>query len=417
MTGRIFPRGRFWWIAYFLNGKEIREVARDKKTGEKIEVAADPEKKQAAKFLELRKAKITTAKHGGPAFLGPQQEKVTVNEILDDVIADYKRGGKKGIPRELSPQMQSIVKQLREFFGAMRAVNVGTETIQAFKDQLKTQKKANATINRPLQLLAQAYNYAISTDPPKLSRALNIKKLMLDESGNRRTGKFSSAEAEAIASSLPSHMSDVARFAYETGARAGEILALEWSHLDGEVINVPGELCKNREPRSIAVNEQLEPILKRRQQARAPKCSLIFHHDGHAIVDYRKCWQTACVTNGLGKYYCRDCRDASGKYISVLDGDYKCPRCQRQWGDDKKYIGKIFHDFRRTAAYEMWKAGSSTDDCMKVTGHKTASMFKRYADIFSKEEDRQRQLEVQARRKEWRLSQAANIIPMPRRVV
>ena len=33
-----------------------------------------------------------------------------------------------------------------------------------------------------------------------------------------------------------------------------------------------------------------------------------------------------------------------------------------------KYIGRIFHDFRRSAAHETWKAGSSIEDCMKVTG-------------------------------------------------
>ena len=52
---------------------------------------------------------------------------------------------------------------------------------------------------------------------------------------------------------------------------------------------------------------------------------------------------------------------------------------------------RIFHDFRRSAAHEAWKAGSSGDDCMKITGHKTSSMFKRYADLFSDEEKRTQQ--------------------------
>jgi hypothetical protein len=48
------------------------------------------------------------------------------------------------------------------------------------------------------------------------------------------------------------------------------------------------------------------------------------------------------------------------------------------------------------AAHEVWKAGSSVDDCMKITGHKTSSMFKRYADLFSDEEKRAQQRAVQA---------------------
>ena len=91
--------------------------------------------------------------------------------------------------------------------------------------------------------------------------------------------------------------------------------------------------------------------------------------------------------------------------------------CGRRCGkksENPKYIGRIFHDFRRSAAHEMWKAGSSIDDCMKTTGHKTDSMFKRYADLFTVEEERARQLEVQNRRREWRKSLPANAVTMPK---
>jgi len=59
----------------------------------------------------------------------------------------------------------------------------------------------------------------------------------------------------------------------------------------------------------------------------------------------------------------------------------------------------------------MWKAGSSEQDCMETTGHKTPSMFRRYADLFSKDEKLARQREVQQRRNEWRRAQA-NVVPM-----
>jgi hypothetical protein len=38
---------------------------------------------------------------------------------------------------------------------------------------------------------------------------------------------------------------------------------------------------------------------------------------------------------------------------------------------------------------------------MELTGHSTQAMFKRYADLFSDDEKRQRQLEVQKRRHEY----------------
>ena len=67
-------------------------------------------------------------------------------------------------------------------------------------------------------------------------------------------------------------------------------------------------------------------------------------------------------------------------------------------------MGPIVHDLRRTCAYESWKAGSSPEDCSKLTGHKSLSMFKRYGDLFGADEERARQLEVQQRRRQWRES-------------
>jgi integrase len=251
--------------------------------------------------------------------------------------------------------------------------------------------------------LGQAFANAAAATPPKVLRPLKIEKL--DESENVRKGKFTEREAEAVASSLPIYLSDAARFAYETGSRAGVILKLRWDYLDDDAITVLGKITKNRTAHSIALTPELEEIIARRRSARVEGCDLIFHHDGHPIKDYRKCWQTACLVNGLGQFSCRDCRDEDGNYTSVLDIERRCPKCGRKCRRPK-YIGKLFHDFRRSAAYEMRKSGATTEDCMKVTGHKTASMFNRYADLFSEAELRDAQREVQRRRREWRQAKA-----------
>ena len=102
-------------------------------------------------------------------------------------------------------------------------------------------------------------------------------------------------------------------------------------------------------------------------------------------------------------------------YTFKLDASKKCSARGKSWSENPKYVGKIFHDFRRSAAHESWKSGSSVEDCMKITGHKTSSMFKRYADLFSDEEQRAQQRAVQNRRREWKKAQAANVVTMPTR--
>jgi integrase len=67
----------------------------------------------------------------------------------------------------------------------------------------------------------------------------------------------------------------------------------------------------------------------------------VFHHDGKPIGDFRKSWAMACRAAGVD--------------------------------------GKLFHDFRRTAARNMIRAGVPQSVARRLTGHRTDSMFERYA--------------------------------------
>ncbi len=50
------------------------------------------------------------------------------------------------------------------------------------------------------------------------------------------------------------------------------------------------------------------------------------------------------------------------------------------WGSKRmKYVGRIVHDFRRSAARELRRAGVPESTIMDIGGWKTREMFKRYA--------------------------------------
>jgi integrase len=220
---------------------EKREVCENRKR-KKLEATAENEE-AARKYLRKLVDTVRAETLGAPAFLGPEVRRLPVNAILDKLEAHYKLGGKRGIPREVGPRMKSQLKPLHDFFGGMRAVSIDEGKVQDFVTLLLSKGKQNATVNRSLQLLKQAYKGS------KLPCAFASLSL-LDETGNVRKGKFSQAEVTRLLIALPKYLADTAEFVYETGARAGEILKLHWSYLQGDAIEVPAMDTKSRKSRT-----------------------------------------------------------------------------------------------------------------------------------------------------------------------
>ena len=371
-NGRVFQRSgsSYWWIAYYAHGKEQREVAKHVRTSEKLEATED-NRSQAERFLKRRMGEVIAEKHGGHAFVGPSQQRTTVGGLLDALKADYELRGK------WSDRIDSTVKKVREHFGLWRGIDITSEAVADWQLGLREEGYRDATINRFCQILGQSFTLAI--ERKHLSSAPVIKHL--SEVGNERKGFFTETELGSVVSHLPEYLKDFILFAYITGMRRGEVQSLRWSDIHGDAITLRPENSKNNEARMIPLEGELGELIERRREARKVKkedgttlaAEYIFHLKGEPIASFRKAWATACCMAGVGTLVCPKCSGA-------VDAKYKCEPCGKEWTrEELRYRGRIVHDLRRCAARNLLAAGIPQAIAMKITGHKTESMFRRYA--------------------------------------
>ena len=353
--GVIKQRGRIWHLGYSVNGRWFRESSHSDNEAD------------ALKLLKRRWKEV-----GRGRFIGPQEDKVTVDDLLEGLKLDYQNNNLRSLP-----DLEGRLRHLREAFGGMRAIDVTEDRIERYKRTRLSEKSKNGqtqpgTVNRELAALKRAFRLGVQQK--RIAVAPTIA--MLQENPPRE-GFVEMAEFGAIVNNLPEHLQDFARFAYLTGWRKGEPRSLKWSDVDRGAgrIFLRSENSKNKEPRELPLRGELAGMIERRWRARkidredgsTELSDYVFHcGDGRPIGDIRKAWWTACVAAGVGQMVCGRCEQT----MTVR----RCPRCKIK----TKYRGVIFHDFRRSAVRNFDRDGVTQTVAMKITGHKTDSIYQRY---------------------------------------
>lgn len=348
-TGQIVPRGERKWMVRVCLG-------RDPQTGKRIELnhTVHGSKRDAQVYLN---AKLRERDLG--MCTGVQH--TPVSALFDDLLRDYRINGKSIDWAEIV-----VGVHLRPFFGAMKAANVGTDAIRRYIEHRQKPDKrqyqdakgnkrerayppaSNGTINRELALLRRSYNLGKRATPPKVGAVPYIP--MLAENPPRK-GFFEHDAFLAVRRALDEEIKPVITFAYYTGCRRGEILALVWPQVDfaERVVRLePGE-TKNDEARTIPLVPELYEMLLMLKETRDryfPASSWVFSRVGEQIKDFRGAWDSACKKAGLV--------DANGD------------------------AQKLFHDLRRTGVRNLIRAGVPERVAMTISGHKTRAVFDRY---------------------------------------
>lgn len=301
-----------------------------------------------------RKLRAQLAGQDRGELVGPAVERTSFGDLAEMIVADYKANGRK------VKRIEQTLVHLKRNFGDYRAVDISEDRISRYVASRREHGAAIATINRELAALRRMFNLARHRVP----RAPRVPAY---QENNTRQGFFEEPQLRAVQAHLPEDVAPIIEVAYITGWRVpSEILTRQWRHVDfegqGWLRLEPGE-TKNREGRMFPMTPALRAALERQrerttalEQAQDRIIPWVFHREGRRIRGYRRAWLSACVAAGLGT----EVRNKDGKLL-------------------RKIAHRIPHDFRRTAIRNLERAGVPRSAAMKMVGHKTESVYRRYA--------------------------------------
>ena len=320
--GTIYRRGLTYWIKYYQNGKPFFESSKSKK------------KMVASMLLKQREGDISQGKIPGIYF-----ERVTFEDLAKDFLRDYVINERKSIVKA-----KASINHLKKSFEGMKANRINSIEIDAHIQSRLDEGAANGTVNRELAALKRMMNIGARQTPPKVDRVPYIS--MLEES-NVRTGFFEHDEFLKVRDKLPSYLKGVITFGYKLGWRVSEITGLKWNRIDRlkGIVRLEPKESKNKEGRTVYLDTELKEIIITQWELRKQSQQVL-----HCVFP-----------NRTGTDYIKDFRFQWNKAFK-----------------DAKVDRKLFHDLRRTAVRNMVRAGIPEGVAMKISGHKTRSVFERY---------------------------------------
>lgn len=323
-TGELRQVGDVWKVRYSLNGRRVQE-------------SAGPDKQDAVDLLNKR---LGAAAEGRLNPAGVSMEWKDLEAIILDEHRQHRSYGK--VERH-------VRRHLKRHFGGLKVQALTYDRLLRFKQERLAEKASPSTVRYELSLVHTGLVVA-----HRAGRVFQVPPLPSVHVENTRTAFFEPAEFTVLLHELRGNPSAaaVAEFMYWTGWRRNETLSREWRHVDldrGVIVLEAGE-TKSGEGRSFPFDiiPELAALLTRlraetdaAQRRTGHVIPWVFHRNGQRVKSIRQAWRTACKRAGL--------------------------------------IGRIPHDFRRTAVRRLERAGVARSVAMKLVGHRSEAIYRRYA--------------------------------------
>lgn len=319
-SGSIYKRGNIWWVQIRVNGHSVAESSKSNKKADAI---------------TLRDKLLSRRVRGELA--GGTPDRILIGELLDDVLLSDIKESTRYIWTKL------VAKNIRPFFGRIKAVNLTTAKMNDYRKKRIAEGVVDSTANRELSILRTAFHNARKVTPPKVHV---VPYFPMKKETTVRQGFVADDAYARLRDELPQELKALFVTYYISGVRKSELLDIEWPQVDFEADSILLEKgdTKTDDPRTIPIlpgdHRNLLLALWEERQANWPESPWVFSRCGEQIKDFRGAWKDARARAGLPDL--------------------------------------LVHDLRRTAVRNMRRAGVPQVMRMKISGHKTDSMERRY---------------------------------------
>ena len=259
---------------------------------------------------------------------------ITLGELLDRYSGEV-TPAKRGATTEL----RRLQRLIRDPFSSLKVSQLTSQAIAAFRDRRLLDGRRTChydliLIRHCLKIAMNEWGLMMSSNPVD-----RVKMPPSSPARNRRLedGEFDRLEEAAKQTTNP-QIWPVIVFAIETGMRRGEILGLQWKHVDLERRIAFLPLTKNGSSREVPLSTKAAQVLAKQQQRKDTTWPFPFTPNG-----FRLAWDRLRSRAGLS-----DLR---------------------------------FHDLRHEAISRFFELGLNIPEVAVISGHKDPRMLFRYTHL------------------------------------
>lgn len=247
--------------------------------------------------------------------------------------------------RSFVGRSHSVQTHLIPFFGGKLLGEIKPADIEAFRAQRKKPNGKPAsiqTINHDHVALKHCLNVAIRRGLLQYNAASRVP---LPNPRNERDRVLTDDEWSKLYRKAKPHLKPVLVLAYQLGQRFNEIVSLTWNRVDLKrgFITLRSVDTKTNTGRQVPMTPDVRLALQRLAKVRSLTSRHVFSYKGKPLQRISRSFKTALKDAGIE--------------------DFR------------------FHDLRHCASTNLRRAGVDTATAMKIVGHKSEKMWKRYNSI------------------------------------